>query len=161
MQNSPLINQSPKISGLSPTKNHLRPQNGCGKVAALPAPWQTPRTAAERVHLFSDYRLMAFAIIKTGGKQYRVSKGDKIDVEKLDGDVGSNISIGDVLFYGDGSDLRIGDPKLSGASVSAKVVDQFRADKVINFKYKRRKGYHRTKGHRRQMTRLQIEAINL
>jgi large subunit ribosomal protein L21 len=139
----------------------LRPQNWCGKVAALPAPWQTTRPAAERDHLFSDYRLMAFAIIKTGGKQYRVSKGDKIDVEKLDGDVGSSISIGDVLFYGDGSDLRIGDPKLSGASVSAKVVDQFRADKVINFKYKRRKGYHRTKGHRRQMTRLQIEAINL
>jgi large subunit ribosomal protein L21 len=104
---------------------------------------------------------MAFAIIKTGGKQYRVSKGDKIEVEKLEGDVGSSVSIGEVLFYGDGSDLRIGDPKLAGASVSAKVVDQFRADKVINFKYKRRKGYHRTKGHRRQMTRLQIEAINL
>lgn len=104
---------------------------------------------------------MAFAIIKTGGKQYRVSKGDKIDVEKLDGDVGSTVSIGDVLFYGDGTDLRIGDPKLEGASVSAKVVDQYRADKVINFKYKRRKGYHRTKGHRRQVTRLQIEAINV
>lgn len=104
---------------------------------------------------------MAFAIIKTGGKQYRISKGDKIEVEKLDGEVGSTVSIGDVLFYGDGADLRIGDPKIEGASVSAKVVEQFRADKVTNFKYKRRKGYHRTKGHRRQMTRLQIEAINL
>ena len=104
---------------------------------------------------------MAFAIIKTGGKQYRVSTGDKIEVEKLDGDVGSTLSLGTVLFYGNDADLRIGDPQLAGASVSAKVVEQFRADKVTNFKYKRRKGYHRTKGHRRQMTRLQIEAINL
>ena len=104
---------------------------------------------------------MAFAIIKTGGKQYRVSKGDKIDVEKLDGDVGATLTLDSVLFYGNESDLRIGDPVLAGASVSAKVVSQFRADKVTNFKYKRRKGYHRTKGHRRQMTRLQIEAINV
>ena len=104
---------------------------------------------------------MAFAIIKTGGKQYRVSQGDKIEVEKLDGEVGSTLNLGEVLFYGEGTDLRIGDPKIEGASVSAKVVDQFRAAKVINFKYKRRKGYHRTKGHRRQMTRLQIEAINV
>ena len=104
---------------------------------------------------------MAFAIIKTGGKQYRVSKGDRIDVEKLDGEVGSTLSLSDVLFYGDEGDLRIGDPALAGLSVSAKVVEQFRAKKVINFKYKRRKGYHRTKGHRRQMTRLQIDAINL
>ena len=104
---------------------------------------------------------MAFAIIKTGGKQYRVTKGDKIEVEKLDGDVGANITFGSVLFYGTDSESRIGDPMLEGASVSAKIVDQFRAAKVTNFKYKRRKGYHRTKGHRRQMTRLQIEAINV
>ncbi len=104
---------------------------------------------------------MAFAIIKTGGKQYRVSKGDKIEVEKLDGEVGSTINLDSVLFYGNDSDLRIGDPMLNGASVSATVVEQFRAAKVINFKYKRRKGYHRTKGHRRQMTRLRIETINV
>ncbi len=104
---------------------------------------------------------MAFAIIKTGGKQYRVSKGDKIDVEKLEGEIGSSLSLGEVLFYGDGSDLRVGNPSVSGASVSVTVVNQFRAPKVTNFKYKRRKGYHRTIGHRRQMTRLQIEAINL
>jgi large subunit ribosomal protein L21 len=104
---------------------------------------------------------MAFAIIKTGGKQYRVSKGDKIDVEKLDAAEGSTVSLDNVLFYGDGSDLRIGDPKIDGATVSAKVLFQHRADKVINFKYKRRKGYHKTKGHRRQLTRLEIEAIKL
>jgi large subunit ribosomal protein L21 len=104
---------------------------------------------------------MAFAIIKTGGKQYRVSKGDKIDVEKLDGEVGDQVKLESVLFYGDASELRIGDPVLAGASVSAKVLDQYRADKVTNFKYKRRKGYHRTKGHRRQVTRLEIESINV
>ena len=104
---------------------------------------------------------MAYAIIQTGGKQYRVSQGDKINVEKLDAEVDSSIKIDSVLFYGDGADLRIGDPVLAGASVSAKVVEQFRADKVINFKYKRRKGYHRTKGHRRMMTRIEISSINL
>jgi large subunit ribosomal protein L21 len=104
---------------------------------------------------------MAFAIIKTGGKQYRVSQGDKIEVEKLDGDVGATLTLNSVLFYGTDSEQRIGDPMLEGASVSVKIVDQFRAAKVTNFKYKRRKGYHRTKGHRRQMTRLQVEAINV
>ena len=104
---------------------------------------------------------MAFAIIKTGGKQYRVSTGDRIDVEKLEGEVGATLNLDQVLFYGNEGDLRIGDPALAGVSVSATVVDQFRAEKVTNFKYKRRKGYHRTKGHRRQMTRLQIDAINL
>ncbi len=104
---------------------------------------------------------MAYAIIQTGGKQYRVSQGDKINVEKLDAEVDASVKIDSVLFYGDGADLRIGDPVLAGASVSAKVIEQFRADKVTNFKYKRRKGYHRTKGHRRMMTRLEISAINL
>ena len=104
---------------------------------------------------------MAFAIIKTGGKQYRVSSGDKIEVEKLDAEVGSTVSLGDVLFYGDEGSFRIGDPLVGGASVQAKVLEQFRADKVTNFKYKRRKGYHRTKGHRRAMTRLQVESVNV
>ncbi len=103
---------------------------------------------------------MAFAIIKTGGKQYRVSAGDQIDVEKLDAPVGSTVSLDEVLFYGNDSDMRIGDPNINGASVKATVVDQFRADKVTNFKYKRRKGYHRTKGHRRALTRVRIESIS-
>ena len=104
---------------------------------------------------------MAFAIIKTGGKQYRVSAGDKLDVEKLDAAEGTSVKLSEVLFYGDGSDLRIGDPLVGGASVSATVMKQYRADKVTNFKYKRRKGYHRTKGHRRMVTRLKIDTINL
>ncbi len=104
---------------------------------------------------------MAYAIIKTGGKQYRVSQGDKLNVEKLDAAVDASIKLDEVLFYGDEKDLRIGDPMLAGASVTAKVIEQFRDDKVINFKYKRRKGYHRTKGHRRMMTRIEISAINV
>ena len=103
---------------------------------------------------------MAFAIIKTGGKQYRVSKGDKIDVEKLDVAEGSTVSLDNVLFYGDGSDLRIGDPKLEGASVSAKVLKQHKADKVTTFKFRKRKGFHKTRGHRQPLTRVQIVAIN-
>ena len=103
---------------------------------------------------------MAYAIIKTGGKQYRVSEGTVLDVEKLDVPVGETTTITDVLFYSDGSAANIGDPVIEGASVTASVVDQHRADKVTAFKFKRRKGYHKTKGHRRQLTRLKIESIS-
>ena len=105
---------------------------------------------------------MAYAIIKTGGKQYRVSEGDKIDVEKIDLDVGTEATFDQVLAVsgvGDGT-VQVGDPIVSGASVTVEVLDQIRAKKVIAFKYKRRKGYHKTKGHRRQMTRLAIKSIS-
>lgn len=102
---------------------------------------------------------MAYAIIKTGGKQYRVSEGAHLDVEKIDVPVGEQTTLGEVLFYSDGKAANIGDPVIEGASVTASVVDQFRAAKVTAFKFKRRKGYHKTKGHRRQMTRLRIESI--
>lgn len=103
---------------------------------------------------------MAYAIIKTGGKQYRVSEGDHVDVEKLDVPVGEQTTLSDVLFYSDGQAANIGDPLIEGASVTASVVDQFRAAKVTAFKIKRRKGYHKTKGHRRHMTRLRIDQIS-
>ncbi len=104
---------------------------------------------------------MAIAIIKTGGKQYKVQKGDRIDVERLDVQAGDNLVFDQVLFYANEKDIRIGDPTLEGASVSAKIVEQHRAKKVIAFKYKRRKGYHRTVGHRRQLTRVEIESITV
>lgn len=104
---------------------------------------------------------MAYAIIKTGGKQYKVSVGDKVDFELLKGSAGDTTEFNEVLFYAADGDVRIGDPIVEGAKVSAKVIDQVRAKKVIAFKYKRRKGYHRTVGHRRQMTRVQIEAITV
>ncbi len=104
---------------------------------------------------------MAYAIIKTGGKQYKVAVGDKLDFELLEAKVGETTNFNEVLLYSNEADIRIGDPVLEGAKVSAKVLDQIRAKKVIAFKYKKRKGYHKTKGSRRQLTRVQIEAITV
>jgi large subunit ribosomal protein L21 len=105
--------------------------------------------------------LMAYAIIQTGGKQYKVQKGDRLDVEKLALAVGDETSFSDVRMLTDGSAIRIGDPVIEGASVTARVIDQVRAPKVVAFKYRRRKGYHRKKGHRRAMTRLEITGITV
>ncbi|MEX2579094.1 MAG: 50S ribosomal protein L21 [Verrucomicrobiales bacterium] len=102
---------------------------------------------------------MAYAIFKTGGKQYRVEAGDKIDVEKLEGEVGDTVTFEEVLASGGGDGIDFGAPFIDGAKVTAKVVDQFRAKKVIAFKFKRRKGYHKTKGHRRHLTRLEIVSV--
>lgn len=104
---------------------------------------------------------MAYAIIKTGGKQYKVAVGDKLDLEKLDVAAGDTATFNEVLFYSKDADVRIGDPMLEGAIVSGKVIDQHRGPKVIAFKFKKRKGYHRTIGSRRQLTRVQIEAITV
>ncbi len=103
---------------------------------------------------------MAYAIFKTGGKQYKVAEGDKIDVEKLDLEVGKTTTFDSVLFYSEGGTIKIGDPVLAGATVTAEVVEQRRADKVTAFKFKRRKGHHKTKGHRQPLTRLAITGIS-
>lgn len=102
---------------------------------------------------------MAYAVFKTGGKQYRVQAGDQIDVEKLSADVDSEVSFDEVLLVNDGSSTKVGAPVVEGATVKAKVVDQFRGKKVIAFKFKRRQGYHKTKGSRRHMTKLEITSI--
>lgn len=102
---------------------------------------------------------MAYAIFKTGGKQYRVEAGDKIDVEKLEAEVGDTVTFEEVLASGEGDSLSVGSPFVDGAKVTAKVLDQYRAKKVVAFKLKRRKGYHRTKGHRRRLTRLEIVSV--
>jgi len=93
-----------------------------------------------------------FAVIKTGGKQYRVSKDDVIAVEKLDGDAGAQIVFDEVLILGD----KVGAPKVDGAQVTAEVVRQFRDDKVIIFKKRRRKHYRRRNGHRQHLTLVKI-----
>jgi large subunit ribosomal protein L21 len=103
--------------------------------------------------------IMAYAVIQTGGKQYRVESGSEIDVEKLDAEVGTDITLSEVLLVSNGSKIQIGTPFVNGAKVGAKVVEQYKDDKVIAFKFRRRKGYHRTVGHRRQLTRLKIESI--
>jgi len=101
---------------------------------------------------------MAYAVIKTGGKQYRVQQGTKFDVEKLDAEVDSEIKF-DALIVGEGETVKIGTPVVEGASVTAKVISQFRGPKGIAFKFKRRKGFHKTKGFRRCLTKLEITSI--
>lgn len=101
-----------------------------------------------------------YAVIKTGGKQYRVSEGDILAVERLEGDIGSTISFDSVLAVGGGEGLKIGKPFLEGATVDAEVLVQARAKKVLVFKFKRRKGYKRTKGHRQYFTRVRVKSIN-
>jgi len=103
---------------------------------------------------------MSYAIIQTGGKQYRVSEGDLLNVEKLAVEAGKETTFSDVMLVVDGDKISLGAPLLSGASVQAEVVSQFKDDKVIAFKFKRRKGYHRTVGHRRQLTKLKITKIS-
>jgi large subunit ribosomal protein L21 len=103
---------------------------------------------------------MAYAIFKTGGKQYRAAVGDVIDVDKLDLEPGATTTLSDVLFHADGDNIKSA-VDLKGASIAAEVVGQLKAKKVLAYKYKRRKGYHRTVGHRRRITRLKITGINL
>lgn len=101
-----------------------------------------------------------YAVIKTGGKQYRVQQGDQLRVEKLPGGVGDTVTFGDVLLVaGEGAALKIGTPNLAGAKVEAKIVAQDRAKKIIVFKFKRRKNYRRKAGHRQPFTALQITGI--
>ena len=104
---------------------------------------------------------MAFAIIKTGGRQYRVAEGETIDVDRLDLEAGAKATFAEVLFHGDGEKLTHGSPLISGASVVGEVVEQRKDKKVIAFKFRRRKGYHRTVGHRRKLTRVKIKSINI
>jgi len=100
-----------------------------------------------------------YAVIETGGKQYRVNEGDVIRVEKLDGDVGSKIDFDRVLLVGEGQQLRVGTPLVDGASVSGIVVEQDRHRKIVVFKMKRRKNYRRKQGHRQDFTGVRIEKI--
>ena len=104
---------------------------------------------------------MAFAIIKTGGRQHRVAEGDIIDIDFLDTEVGKEGVFADVLFVGDGDNITHGSPLIEGATVTGEVMEQRKDKKVIAFKYRRRKGYHRTVGHRRKLTRVRITGIKL
>ena len=99
-----------------------------------------------------------YAIVSTGGKQYKVAKGDVLDVEKLDAQPGDKVSL-DVLMLAD-DDKTVVDPKaLEGKKVTAEVIDQHKGEKVLVFKLHKRKRYHRTRGHRQQLTRLEITEI--
>ncbi|MEJ6790404.1 50S ribosomal protein L21 [Brevundimonas sp. BR2-1] len=101
-----------------------------------------------------------YAVIKTGGKQYRVQPGDVIVVEKLDGDVGSDVSFGDVLMLGGDKGVTLGAPLIKGAAVAATLVETRKGEKIKIFKKTRRQGYRRTNGHRQMETVLRITGID-
>ena len=101
-----------------------------------------------------------YAVIKTGGKQYRVAAGEKIKVEQIPADVGSEITIDQVFMVGEGDAVKIGTPVVAGASVKAIVVSHGRHDKIKIFKMRRRKHYQKHQGHRQNYTELRIEAIS-
>jgi len=101
-----------------------------------------------------------FAIIETGGKQYKVSEGDVVFIERLDAEEGADISFDSVLAVGEGAGITIGNPVVSGAVVNAKVLKNAKAKKVVVFKYKPKKGYRKKQGHRQPYTKVQIEKIN-
>ena len=103
---------------------------------------------------------MAYAIIRTGGRQFRVEEGETVDVDLLDVEPGETTTFWDVLLFADGKDMTHGNPLISGAKVTAEVLEQRKDKKIIAFKYKRRKGYHRTVGHRRKLTRIKIKTID-
>lgn len=100
-----------------------------------------------------------YAVIKTGGKQYKVSPGDVVHIEKLAGNVGDMVTISDVLLISKEGDVKIGQPALAEAQVKGQILDQTRADKILVFKKKRRKGYRKKQGHRQSYTALKIEDI--
>jgi large subunit ribosomal protein L21 len=142
------------------------PRHGGGKFSppttkkilrALEARDVLPARPQGRLELF-PHTAMAYAVIKTGGKQYRVQEGTKFDVEKLDAAVDTEIKF-DALLIGEGDSVKIGAPVVAGATVTAKVLSQYRGPKGVAFKFKRRKGFHKTKGFRRSLTKLEITSI--
>ena len=101
-----------------------------------------------------------YAVIKTGGKQYRVSVGEKLKVEQIPADVDTQITLDQILMLGEGETVKIGAPTIAGATITATVVSQGRHDKVKIFKMRRRKHYQKHQGHRQNYTELRIDAIN-
>ena len=102
-----------------------------------------------------------YAVVKTGGKEYRVSKGDLIRVEKMDGKVGDQVSLDHVLLISQEGEMQVGAPLLSNARVTGEIVDQAKGKKVLIFKMKKRKNYRRLKGHRQDYTYLRVKDITL
>jgi len=101
-----------------------------------------------------------YAVVVTGGKQYRVEQGSKVRVEKLSGEAGSTVTLDQVLMVGDGSDIKVGTPNVDGASVTAEIVGQGRGKKVEILKFRRRKHHMKRQGHRQAYTELKITGIS-
>jgi large subunit ribosomal protein L21 len=135
-------------------KMALGKDEGTGKFSLAQA-----REAGECGCPLNQYPKMSYAVIKTGGKQYRVQEGDLIEIERLELEVGDTATFEQVLLVGDGATVRVGKPVVEGATVSGEVKEQGRRKKVVAFKFKRRKGYHKTKGHKQPVTRVEITSI--
>lgn len=101
-----------------------------------------------------------YAIVRTGGKQYQVATGERLRVEKITGEIGDTVELADVLMIADGDDVKVGQPFLDGTRVSARIVEQAKAKKVMVFKKKRRKGYRVKRGHRQLYTALEVTGIS-
>jgi large subunit ribosomal protein L21 len=106
-------------------------------------------------------KTMKYAVIRTGGKQYRVSEGDLVKVEKLTGEVGEQVTLADVLFVGGNGEVKIGSPLVANAKVTGEIVSQGKSKKVLVFKKKRRKSYSRQRGHRQHQTTVKIIGIEV
>ncbi len=104
---------------------------------------------------------MGYAVIRTGGKQYRVTSGELLRIESLKGDVGSQVEFSDVLLTANEGSVQIGTPLVAGASVTAQIVEHGKERKIIVFKKKRRQGYRRKQGHRQHFTAVRVQNINL
>ena len=102
-----------------------------------------------------------YAVVATGGKQYKVQEGQVLRVEKIDGDVGAPVNFDQVLLFNDGENVNVGQPVLENATVSGHIVEQGKARKIIVFKYKRRKRFRRKQGHRQQFTAVKIDTITM
>ncbi len=102
-----------------------------------------------------------YAVIKTGGKQYRVVAGEKLKIEQIPADIGAEITIDEILMVGEGESVNIGTPFLTGASVKATVLSQGRHDKITIFKMRRRKHYQKHQGHRQNYTEIRIDGISV
>jgi large subunit ribosomal protein L21 len=104
--------------------------------------------------------MVMYAVVKTGGKQYKVSEGDVLKVELLDGEVGSSVNLDEVLALGQGSDIKVGAPKVESASVTCEIVKHGKYKKALLFKKKKRKGYTKKQGHRQNYTEVRVTRIN-
>jgi large subunit ribosomal protein L21 len=102
-----------------------------------------------------------YAVIKTGGKQYRIAPGQTFRVEKLEGQVGDVVQLDNVLLVSDGDQIKVGKPLLEGAAITAQIVEQDRGKKIVVFKKRRRKSWQKTKGHRQYYTALKVQAITV
>jgi large subunit ribosomal protein L21 len=100
-----------------------------------------------------------YAVVSTGGKQYKVQKGETLRIEKIPGEVGSKVTLDKVLLVADGENIRVGRPMIEKAAVQASIVEQDKAKKILVFKYKRRKRYRRKAGHRQPYTAIRIDGI--